>query len=76
MEDNKDSVWLGTACGLVRIAKTDLDAWVSAVDNGDPKRTIRATVFDSSDGVIERCDREYRGQDSGRGIVVLDLGWR
>ncbi len=52
MQDNKDSVWLGTACGLVRIAKTDLDAWVSAVDNGDPKRTIRATVFDSSDGVI------------------------
>jgi PAS domain S-box-containing protein len=46
MEDDFDSVWLYTACGLVRIARTELDAWAS-----DPKRTVQVTVFDSSDGV-------------------------
>src|SRR5215469_6054951 len=34
------------ACGLVRIARSELDAWVS-----DTQRTVRATIFDSSDGV-------------------------
>ena len=46
MEDDADSVWLYTACGLVRIARSDLDAWAS-----NPKQTIQAAVFDSSDGV-------------------------
>ena len=36
MEDNAGSVWLYTACGLVRIARTELDAWAS-----DPKRTVQ-----------------------------------
>ena len=45
-EDDARSFWLYPACGLVRIARPELDAWVS-----DPKRTIQATVFDSSDGV-------------------------
>jgi ligand-binding sensor domain-containing protein len=46
MEDDAHSFWLEMACGLVRIARPELDAWV-----GDPKRTIHATVFDNSDGV-------------------------
>jgi signal transduction histidine kinase/ligand-binding sensor domain-containing protein len=46
MEDGDHAFWLGTACGLVRILRPELDAWVA-----DPKRTIRTTVFDSSDGV-------------------------
>jgi signal transduction histidine kinase len=46
MEDDAHSVWLYTACGLVRIARSDLDAWTS-----NPKQTIQAAVFDSSDGV-------------------------
>jgi signal transduction histidine kinase/ligand-binding sensor domain-containing protein len=46
MEDNDHSFWLYTACGLVRIARTELNAWVA-----DSTRTIRDTVFDSSDGV-------------------------
>ena len=46
MEGDDRSLWLYTACGLVRIARSDLDAWVA-----DPNRTIQATVFDSSDGV-------------------------
>ncbi len=44
------SFWLYTACGLVRIAGTEMDAWVT-----DPKRTIQSTVFDSSDGVRSRA---------------------
>ena len=46
MEDDAHSVWLDSACGLVRIARTELDAWV-----GDTQRTIHPTVFDESDGV-------------------------
>src|SRR4030095_13605474 len=46
MEDDADSVWLYTACGLVRIARSELDAWGSY-----PKQRVKATVFDSSDGV-------------------------
>jgi signal transduction histidine kinase/ligand-binding sensor domain-containing protein len=46
MEDDTHSVWLYTACGLVRIARSELDAWAS-----NPKQTIQAAVFDSSDGV-------------------------
>jgi ligand-binding sensor domain-containing protein len=34
MEDDADSVWLYTACGLVRIARSELDAWAS-----NPKQT-------------------------------------
>jgi signal transduction histidine kinase len=46
MEDDDDSVWLYLACGLVRIARAEFDAWAS-----DPKQRIRTTVFDTSDGV-------------------------
>ena len=52
MEDDHHSFWLYMPCGLVRVERSELDAWAAAVDgNGDPKRTIQATVFDSSDGV-------------------------
>jgi ligand-binding sensor domain-containing protein/signal transduction histidine kinase len=46
IEDDARALWLYTACGLVRIALTELDAWAL-----DSKRTIHSTVFDSSDGV-------------------------
>ena len=46
MEDDDHSVWLYSVCGLVRIARTELEAWAT-----DPTRTIQATVFDTSDGV-------------------------
>jgi signal transduction histidine kinase/ligand-binding sensor domain-containing protein len=50
MQDDARSFWLYMACGLVRIAGTEMDAWVA-----DPKRTIQNTVFDSSDGVRSRA---------------------
>lgn len=46
MEDDLHSVWLYTGCGLVQIARTELDAWVA-----NSKRAIHATIFESSDGV-------------------------
>ena len=49
MQDDTHSFWLYTACGLVRIAGTEMDAWVT-----DPRRRIKNTVFDSSDGVRSR----------------------
>jgi len=53
MEDDAHALWLYTACGLVRIARSELDAWVAAVEeDGDAQPTIHVTVFDSSDGVI------------------------
>jgi signal transduction histidine kinase/ligand-binding sensor domain-containing protein len=46
IEGNDGSVWLYMACGLVRIARSDFDAWIA-----NPKLTIQPTVFDRSDGV-------------------------
>src|SRR5258705_3224385 len=57
MEDGGHDVWLYIACGLVRIARSELDAWAAALDTTgadtetDAKRTIHAMVFDRSDGV-------------------------
>ena len=51
-EDDSHSFWLYTACGLLRIERAELDAWAAAVEQGnDAGRTIRYTIFDSSDGV-------------------------
>jgi PAS domain S-box-containing protein len=50
MQDDAHSFWLYTACGLVRIAGTEMAAWVT-----DPKQTIQNTVFDSFDGVRNRA---------------------
>src|SRR5262249_49741689 len=32
MEDDSHAFWLYTACGLLRIARTELDAWAATVD--------------------------------------------
>jgi ligand-binding sensor domain-containing protein/signal transduction histidine kinase len=47
MEDDDHAFWLSTGCGLVRIERAELEAWAN-----DPKRTVRMTVLDSSDGFI------------------------
>jgi ligand-binding sensor domain-containing protein len=47
IEDNDHSFWLNTTCGLVRIARSELEAWAA-----NPKRKLQITVFDSSDGVV------------------------
>ena len=66
MEDDAGSVWLYMPCGLVRVASSDLDAWVRAADKdkGGEEKQIHATVFDSSDGV------EAHGFAGGYGALV------
>ena len=49
MEDDAHSVWLYTTCGLVRIARAELDAWAASESRSG--LTVHATVFDGSDGV-------------------------
>jgi signal transduction histidine kinase/ligand-binding sensor domain-containing protein len=52
MEDGAHAFWLYTACGLVRIARSELDAWAAAVDKDkNANWASHAAVFDSSDGV-------------------------
>jgi signal transduction histidine kinase/ligand-binding sensor domain-containing protein len=46
VEDNDHNVWLYMPCGLVRIARSEIDAWA-----GDPNRRVQTAVFDVSDGV-------------------------
>jgi len=46
IEDNDHAVWLYTPCGLVRIARSELNAWMN-----DPKYVLNTMVFDNSDGV-------------------------
>ncbi|HTS05385.1 MAG TPA: PAS domain S-box protein [Candidatus Eisenbacteria bacterium] len=46
VEDDAHSLWLIMACGLVRVAHSELKAWVA-----DPRSRVASTVFDSSDGV-------------------------
>jgi signal transduction histidine kinase/ligand-binding sensor domain-containing protein len=50
LQDDDQSFWMYTACGLVRVARSELDAWAL-----DLKRTVRTTVFDNSDGVRARA---------------------
>ena len=46
IQDDQSTYWLYTRCGLLRIARSELDAWAA-----DPKRTVRATTFDTADGI-------------------------
>jgi signal transduction histidine kinase len=51
IEDDDGSVWLYTACGLVRIERMELDAWIA-----DPNHRVRTTVWDAFDGVRLRAN--------------------
>ncbi len=80
IEDDDGSFWMYTACGLVRITRTELDAWIA-----DPKRRIETTLWDAADGVRLRSfaaseygPRVAKGTDgkiwflTGEGIQVVD----
>ena len=80
MEDDDHSIWLYTACGLVRITQTEMAAWIA-----DPKRTIERTVWDAADGVRLRSTassgygpRVTKSTDgrlwfvTGEGVQVVD----
>jgi signal transduction histidine kinase/ligand-binding sensor domain-containing protein len=60
IQDNDHAFWLFMACGLVRVARSEIDAWAAAVDrDGDSKRTIQAFVLDNSDGVTSQAIPYY-----------------
>ena len=46
IEDDASSLWLYTACGLVRITRPELTAWAS-----DPKLAIHTTLFGETEGI-------------------------
>ena len=50
MEDNDGSMWLYMPCGLVRITRTELDAWVA-----NPNRRIKMRLWDAADGIMLRA---------------------
>ena len=49
IEDDAQSVWIMMPCGLVQVARSELEVWAGAT--GKVARAIHATVFDSSDGL-------------------------
>lgn len=52
VQDDDRSFWLYTSCGLVRLAKSEIDAWSSAADsNRAANQMVHPTVFDNTDGV-------------------------
>ena len=80
MEDDDHSFWAYTACGLVRIARAELEASIA-----DPNRTMEKTVWDAADGVRLRSaaassygPRVAKSTDgklwflTGEGIQVVD----
>jgi signal transduction histidine kinase len=46
IQDDAGSFWLNMECGLVRVTRTEIDAWLR-----DPGRMVEFTVLDDSDGV-------------------------
>ena len=59
--DDPQAVWLGMACGLVRVPRGDLDAWSAAVDRQQPDarnsnavgtHAIQTAIFESTDGMM------------------------
>ncbi len=48
-EDADHAVWLYLECGLVRVAGSEMSAWVK-----EPTRSVRVTLLDSSDGVAAK----------------------
>ena len=50
IEDDDRSLWLYTGCGLVRIVRPELDAWIA-----DPKHKVETTLWDAADGVRIRA---------------------
>jgi signal transduction histidine kinase/ligand-binding sensor domain-containing protein len=80
IEDDDRSFWLYTGCGLVRIRRIELDAWVS-----DPKHRVETAVWDASDGARLRSSaasaygpRVAKSTDgklwfvTGEGVQVVD----
>ena len=49
IEGHDGALWLYTACGLVRISKSEVEAWIA-----NPKHSVETTLWDAADGVVLR----------------------
>jgi signal transduction histidine kinase/ligand-binding sensor domain-containing protein len=80
LEDHESSLWLYAACGLVRVTRSELQAWIA-----DPTRRIETKVWDSADGIRLRSSaasaygpRVAKASDgklwfvTGEGVQVVD----
>ena len=80
MEDDERSFWLYTSCGLVRIARPEIDAWIA-----NPAYRVQTTVWGAADGVRLRSSaasgygpRVTKAADgkiwfvTGEGVQVVD----
>jgi ligand-binding sensor domain-containing protein/signal transduction histidine kinase len=62
IRDDDGSFWLDTPCGLVRLARSEIDTWNLEVDDGRATdRVLHPRVFDNYDGVRvhEQAYRPY-----------------
>jgi len=50
IQDNDRSLWLYTACGLVRMARSELNAWIA-----DPRHRVATAALDAADGLRLRA---------------------
>jgi len=56
-QDEAQSFWLYMPCGLVRVERAEMDAWIAAVGKDkNAKPTVRTLVFDIIDGVRTRAN--------------------
>jgi signal transduction histidine kinase/ligand-binding sensor domain-containing protein len=62
VEDAVHALWLGMPCGLVRIDRSEIDAWTAAARPRDENAVtprVKATVFDHADGVRTFASASY-----------------
>ncbi len=63
VEDRTHSLWLGMPCGLVRVARTEIDSWTAAAETGTGDNVathrVQATVFDHADGARTLVGANY-----------------
>jgi signal transduction histidine kinase/ligand-binding sensor domain-containing protein len=69
IEDGEGSTWIYTTCGLVRIARADIAAWIAAVEEGNPAPSIPMSVLDNGDGV-----HSVDGSGSGASLAIARDG--
>ncbi len=73
VEDDSGALWLNTACGLIRIAATDLSAW-----SAKPQGKVQVKVYDASDGMRTHPTqsgyfrRAVKSRDGRLWFVVLE----
>jgi len=53
--DEARSFWLYGSCGLIQMARSDLEAWLATGGSANP-RAVRTALFDETDGVALKGD--------------------